>query len=334
MMRPRSFFLFLFLLGTFGGFAQSRPLTEKEKTWIDSLNNLLGHKNPWFDSLMKADGLVTLAPSLEHFIKGDTAKDVLAFSRTARGENHEPYFISFDYYFNEGKIVARHGPEIYLQPGGAIIVDFMYGPYGGTHDFIASSGGKLLFSSRTNKADTVIPGFADPSRKIIIIPLKSRKQYIVTFRPDKLLGTTKDLSGKTIYLVECSLLEWFHSTDGVRHRLMHQPFVVSMKAPPVTGKAMFAQLEEEAAYDTVHHIQLVCFNLVRTFDFNPDEVERIFQSRADHYPRSVLPYGDKKERRTYRRFVRRLPEKRDPSRIYLDPVVRWLYREKRFSDYR
>jgi hypothetical protein len=330
-VRTRIVLIVFFLLTSTAAGAQSRALTEKEKTWIDSLDHLLGYKNPWFDSLMQADGRVMRTQSLGHYIEGDTSKDVLAFSRAVRNENHEPYILFFDYYFKEGKIVAHYGPEIYLQPPAARIVEFHYGPYGGQENFTLSSGGKVLFSTSANKRDTVIPGFSDTSKYIVIIPLKLYDQHVITYTVGRQLGTTKNSSGETIYLSECSVVQWLHSTGGTRGRALQKPFLLSSATPAVTGDTIFAQLEARIVTDTVHHLLYEYFSLVRTFGFDVNQLERVFQSSALARSKPVLPYPVKKEKRVYRRFVRRLPLKRDPSGIYFDPVVRWMYRQKRFS---
>lgn len=335
----RSFLLLISVLLFSFSFAQSRPVSEKEKSWIDSLNTIYGRKNPWFDSLMKADGKVMRVQSREHFLNGDTAKDVLHFHRTLFPEGPRPIDspskVSFDFYPGKNKIIADYGPEIYLRKEGALIMEFSYGKWGaGITAISIRQNNDTIFNSRKKNADTIINGFDHPEQKIIFAGMKNPDPILAVFVIGKKFKAGKALQAIQTSLAECILIGAEYPTNAISYPVFRKPFVASFPDSVLArhhpGDTLFAELDSRYANDTVRKISYAYFRIKREFSFRPAEIERTIiygTGRQMIYP----IYLGKKERREYNRFVKRNPKKNDPSGIYYDPVLRWMYQEKKWK---
>lgn len=334
----RSFLILISILLFSFSFAQSRPLSEKEKSWIDSVNTIYSKKNPWFDSLMKADGKVMRVQSREHFLNGDTAKDLLYFFRVLHPEGprpaDSPAKISFDFYPAKNKIVADYGPEIYLRKEGAIVFEFHYGQWGnGITNAIIYQGKDTIFDSRKQNPDTVINDFDNTNHKIIFAGMHNPNPILATIIIGEKLNTNKAIARQQIVLANCRLLTAEYPTNAITYPAFRKPFIASFPdslfQKHKNGDTLFVEIDSRYANDTVRKISYAYFKIYREFAFRPEAIERtIIYSRVASSPLNII-YLSKKDRREYKRFVKRNPKKNDPSGIYFDPVYRWMYREKK-----
>lgn len=337
-MDRKYFLLFAACLLSVFSFAQSRSLTEKEKSWIDSLNTIYGKKNPWFDSLMKADGKCMRVQSREHFMNGDTARDILSYYRQLHPDgprpSDSPSKVSFDFYPAKNKIIADYGPEIYLRASGALIVEFSYGIWGqGRTGMIIRQEKDTVFNSRKQNADTTLAGFDNPSKKIILAGMDINHPVIATIIIGEKLNAGKAVARQQIVLAECRMLAAEYPTNAITYPPFRKTFIASFPdslfLKHQKGDTLFVEIDSRYANDTVRKISYAYFKIKREFSFKPEAIERtIIYNRNASSPVTLI-YLSKEERRDYNRFVKRNPKKNDPSGIYYDPVYRWMYKKRR-----
>lgn len=334
------FFLFLFVFSS-PLFSQPQALSEAQKSWVDSINTIYGKKNPWFDSLMQADGKCVPMQSLDHFKNEDTTKDVLHFFRELHPHNEmvydSPPTVSFDYYPGKKKIIAAYGPEIYLRPSGALIMEFSYTGWGaGINGILIYSGNDTIFNShKSNHRDTVLPGFDRPEMKFVFAGQSNPNPILATII---VLAPLKKIEGRDrqkLTLMECRFVSAEYPTTAATYPVFRSSFVVtvpdSVAAHCQPGDTLFTELAAHYETDAVKKISYSYFDAVMVFPFRASEMER-FIIYAGVQMQSLPFQRTKKEIRSYNRFVKRKPKQNDPQGIYHDPVLRWLYREKKYSE--
>lgn len=338
----RAFFFLFLLVFSSPLFSRPQPLTQAQKNWVDSINTIYGKKNPWFDSLMQADGKCAFIPGPEHWMQHDSSPDTWHFERRLYPEDipapiDAPLYVSFDYYPAAQKIITADGPEIYLRADGPVIIEFMYGMWGGrSGPQLIRKANDTIFYALYGHRDTVLQGLADTSRKLLLLDRMKSSTTIMTIVAGEQKKELADEYGNRLHLVECSFISADYPALAETYPLFRKPFMVvandSLFRKLAAGDTVFVRADLVWKRDELRKIDFSYCQLVQVYPFQRNRVERLMVYSSELYVIHLLPeQASNREKRMYRRFVKRNPARNDPKGIYHDPVLRWLYREERFT---
>lgn len=317
---------------------RGNKLTESQKRWIDSVNTIYGRQNPWFDSLMKADGRCEFVSGPEHFVKSDTTADVWYFHRNLYPENTIVYdgqaIVHFYYYPEEQKIITGSGPEIYLRKSGSLILEFNYGMWGAvTEPRLIRKAGDTIFVKKPGQFDDILPGLQDSTKRMLLVEYTAYSS-IFSFIATAEKGRITDKSGRPARIFECRLVKTEYPASASLWTVFRRPFLViapeEMSSQVRIGDTLFAECGVNGQEDTLRRIRYDYFTLKRIIPVRAEKIERIFVCYDVRWAR-IQPISlrrERKEERSYRRFVRWNAKKNDPSGMYHDPVFRWMRRKK------